>query len=75
MAKHILDDLARTIHPSASQVVDNLSGSLVKASALVQVMLDTGFYQHSHLVQYHYVWILSDLIDQAQRLSDRVCSK
>ena len=72
MADTSLSDRACTINLSVKQsTLDNLTETIAKASALIQVTLCGDFSGLTHRIQYDYLWALSDFIDQAQQLCDQ----
>lgn len=72
MANDSLSDYAHAINPSViKSTLDELSESLAKMAALAQVTLCNEFWSYDHKIQYNYMWVLSDLIDQAQQLCDQ----
>ena len=69
MATNSLYDPAHTINNSVENLIpDELCEFLSKISALAQITLCPDFWTYSQKVQYDYLWVLSDIIDQAQQL-------
>lgn len=52
---------------------EQLRECLVKADALTHVALNSNLTEHPQSILHSYLWLLSDLINQAQKLNDR-CS-
>ena len=67
-----LSDREHAINPSViKSTLDELSESLAKIAALANVTLCHEFWSFEHKVQYNYMCVLSDLVDQAQQLCDQ----
>lgn len=54
---------------SNSDIQEQLSECLIKADALTNVALGTNLTEHTELTVHGYLWLLSDLISQARKLT------
>ena len=73
MAKVILDDLAQPDHRFVTGfIVDELCRSLVHATVMLKVMVETDFHQQRPSMQHDYTCAVSDLVEHARRLSEEV---
>lgn len=53
-------------------IINDISEMMTKASALIQVALGDDFLNCTRKIQYHYLWALSDFIENAQSLCEKI---
>lgn len=66
------DSLTHTVSPINPQYhfQEILGTHLSKAQALIQVAMGDGFLGHGNSIVYHHLWVLSELIEQANILNE-----
>jgi len=70
MAKHSLNELWELINQQASSI-ETLGIQLLKAKALLGIVLDANFLAHSESIKHAYFWVLDDIVEEASVLNEQ----
>lgn len=70
MADNRLKELLSLINQQI-EFQENINEQLYKAEALTQVALGDNFLDSSKVIAHYYLWILSDIIEQAKIINEK----
>lgn len=72
MDKRALSEQEHILDCFKQSTLDNLSETIAKAVAMIEVALCADFWTCEQRTQYDYCWILSDLISHAKKLCEQL---